>query len=87
MLAAIVPGIHYFATLGSETLSLFSAGLFLLGVTFGWVWLRSRLLALLPTAIVAQLPRTTLSQFGQRPTRRHRELAPRRIGSRPLRRD
>lgn len=45
-----------------------------------WNELRVALLSRLPRKIAAQLPRTSLTSEGQRPTRRHLELRQRRFG-------
>ena len=50
------------------------AGTALIFFSTSWVKLRTGLLALLPTRIAAQLPRTSLMAEGQRPTRRHKQL-------------
>lgn len=50
------------------------AGTALIFFSTSWVKLRTGLLALLPTRMAAQLPRTSLMAEGQRPTRRHKEL-------------
>jgi hypothetical protein len=50
------------------------AGTALIFFSTAWVWLRTGLLALLPEGIAAQLPRTSLTALGQRPTRQHKEL-------------
>lgn len=50
------------------------AGTALIFFSTTWVKLRTGLLALLPPRIAAQLPRTSLTVEGQRPTRRHKEL-------------
>ena len=56
------------------------AGSGLLFFNYGWVRMRIALLALLPTMLAAQLPRTSLTLHGQRPTRRHAEFLPLRPG-------
>jgi hypothetical protein len=50
------------------------AGTALIFFSTTWVKLRTGLLALLPTRLAAQLPRTSLMAQGQRPTRRDKEL-------------
>jgi len=64
---AIVAGL----ALTGSTILLFSAK---------WNQLRVTLLSWLPTKIAAQLPRTSMTSDGQRPTRRHLELLRRRVG-------
>jgi hypothetical protein len=50
------------------------AGTALIFFSTAWTRLRSGLLALLPSRLAAQLPRTNLIALGQRPTRQHKEM-------------
>lgn len=44
--------------------------------SLGWLNLRRSVLAIVPQKLAAQLPRTQITNKGQRPTRRHLELSP-----------
>ena len=83
IVGAILPTIMLFDELGDRdagvALGLVFAGGSLFLFTRAWVPMRSRLVGLLPPVLAAQLPRTSLVQHGQRPTRRHLELAPRKV--------
>lgn len=59
-------------------LAMIITGLFLVTLSLRWTKLRRALLARLPSSIVAQVPRSELQMAGQRPTRQHLELGPRR---------
>lgn len=71
--------IPFAASLG--VIGLVFMGGFLVVASYKWTVWRKRLLAKLPVGLVAQLPRTELAVAGQRPTRRHREMMPRRFRS------
>lgn len=58
---------------------LFMVGALLLTASFKWVGWRKKLLSLLPAFVVAQVPRIELTPEGQRPSRRHLPLTPRRF--------
>ena len=62
----------------AELFGLIIAGMLLLLLSYRWSDWRSNLLRYLPAAIAAQLPRSELAPEGQRPTRRHLPLEPRR---------
>jgi hypothetical protein len=49
-------------------------GIGLISFSLGWLKLRRSVLAIVPDKIAAQLPRTEITNKGQRPTRRHLEL-------------
>jgi len=77
--SSVLPMLTLFMRIGAAQLGLFAMGCFLLLFAFVWNAARVAVLRLLPTAVVAQLPRTQIVQPGQRPTRRHRELMPRKF--------
>lgn len=60
-------------------IGLFVVGALLLTASFKWTIWRTNLLGLLPAAIVAQVPRIELAPAGQRPSRLHLPLTPRRL--------
>lgn len=69
--------IPFAASLG--VIGLVLMGGFLVVASYKWTAWRIRLLANLPVGLVAQLPRTELAAAGQRPTRRHNDMMPRRF--------
>lgn len=78
LVGCLLPTVGIFEGMGGERTGLI-AGLLLAGTALiffsaAWVRLRTGLLALLPRAIAAQLPRTSLTTQGQRPTRRHKPM-------------
>lgn len=83
LVGAILPTILLFVEVGNESvglaLGLVFAGGSLFGFTRAWRPARAALIQLLPRKIAAQLPRTNVTQPGQRPTRRHLALQPRKI--------
>ncbi len=68
---SIPPMIGFIANLENEMYGVFLAGAMLLLFTFFWSPWRRSLLRFLPVSIVAQLPRTNIIHYGQRPTRLH----------------
>lgn len=58
---------------------MFIGGLLLPVVSFKWHGWRKRVLAWLPVPWVAQLPRLDIAPTGQRPSRQHKPLSPRRF--------
>lgn len=79
LIGSIMPSIQFFSDFGSEEIGMIFAGLSLILFTWGWNRWRRRLLDMLPDRIAAQVPRTDILLPGQRPTRRHLELAVRRF--------
>lgn len=78
LVGCLLPTVGIFEGMGDDRAGMI-AGLLLAGTALiffstAWVRLRSGLLALLPEEIAAQLPRTSLTALGQRPTRQHKEL-------------
>ncbi|MEL6530273.1 MAG: hypothetical protein AAFQ27_09940 [Pseudomonadota bacterium] len=78
LVGCLVPTIGIFDSISNGPKAL-AAGLLLAGVALvffsaAWVQLRTRLLAVLPPKLAAQLPRTSLLSEGQRPTRQHQPL-------------
>lgn len=79
LVSSVLPMLALFERMGEARLGLFAMGCFLLLLAYFWNAARVALLRRLPIMIVAQLPRTDIVQPGQRPTRRHHELMPRKI--------
>ncbi len=77
--SSVLPTLNLLFAIGAAQIGLFVMGCFLLSFSFFWNAARAAVLRLLPAVVVAQLPRTEIVQAGQRPTRRHRELMPRKI--------
>jgi hypothetical protein len=78
LVGCLLPTVGIFEGMGDDRTGVI-AGLLLAGTALvffsaAWVRLRSGLLALLPDELAAQLPRTSLTAQGQRPTRRHKPL-------------
>ncbi len=78
LVGCLLPTVGIFEGFGNGAMSAI-AGLMLAGTSLiffstAWVRLRTGLLALLPERIAAQLPRTSLTAQGQRPTRQHKDL-------------
>lgn len=78
LVGCLLPTVGIFDKVADGTLAAMT-GLMLVGTSLiyfstNWVNLRTKLLALLPERIAAQLPRTSLITQGQRPTRQHKEL-------------
>lgn len=78
LVGCLLPTVGIFEGMGGDRAGVI-AGLLLAGTALvffstAWVRLRSELLALLPQSLAAQLPRTSLTAEGQRPTRRHKPL-------------
>lgn len=78
LVGCLLPTVGIFEGMGDDRAGVI-AGLLLAGTALvffstAWVRLRSQLLALLPQSLAAQLPRTSLTAEGQRPTRRHKPL-------------
>ncbi len=78
LVGCLLPTVGIFEGMGDDrtgvVAGLLLAGTALIFFSTAWVKLRTRLLALLPERIAAQLPRTSLTALGQRPTRQHKEL-------------
>lgn len=77
LVGSMLPSIEFFTSFGSEGLGILFAGCCLLFFTWAWSFWRRGMLAILPSKVAAQLPRTQIIGFGQRPTRRHLPLKPR----------
>lgn len=77
LVGSVLPSIEFFTSFGSEALGILFAGCCLLFFTWAWSVWRRGLLAILPRKMAAQLPRTQIADFGQRPTRQHLPLKPR----------
>lgn len=78
LVGCLVPTVGIFDQFGNSALAavmgLLVAGSSLIFFSVTWSDLRTRLLAIVPTRLAAQLPRTSLTVSGQRPTRRRSEL-------------
>jgi hypothetical protein len=74
IVSAALPSVMIIETVFGLGLSTILVGMVLLLLTWKWVPMRSRLLAMMPPVLAAQLPRTDITQWGQRPTRRHLPL-------------
>ncbi|TAD83737.1 MAG: hypothetical protein EAY70_01820 [Sphingomonadales bacterium] len=78
LVGCLLPTVGIFEGMGDDragvVAGLLLAGTALIFFSTAWVQLRTGLLALLPEGIAAQLPRTSLTAPGQRPTRRHKPL-------------
>lgn len=78
LVGCLVPTVGIFDRIGdgamAAVMGLTVAGASLIFFSVTWAHLRTRLLAMIPDMLAAQLPRTSLIAEGQRPTRRHKEL-------------